>query len=116
MLVPYKTTNQKIAMGLLSFMPKEKDIKKLTKTIERYECDPDWKLYLWKEDDYVGVIGIIIEDGIAKLQHICVNPSHRNEGIGKKMLNELIKLLPCELKPTKETRHFLSACVEERSI
>ena len=47
-------SNRKIAMGLLSFMPKEKEIKKLQKTMERYENDPDWKLYFWKEEDFVG--------------------------------------------------------------
>ncbi len=113
MLVPYKSTNQKIAMGLLSFMPKEKDVKKLIKTMERYENDPDWKLYLWKEDDFVGVLGISVEDGEAMLQHLCVNPSHRREGIGKTMLQELRKILPCDLKPTKETKSFLLACAEE---
>ncbi|WP_332697390.1 GNAT family N-acetyltransferase [Halalkalibacter lacteus] len=113
MLVPYKSMNQKIAMGLLSFMPKEKDVKKLQKTIERYENDIDWKLYLWKEEDFVGVIGISIESGEALLQHVCVNPSHRREGIGKKMLRELMKTLPCDLKPTKETKRFLRTCVKE---
>ncbi|MFC0472980.1 GNAT family N-acetyltransferase [Halalkalibacter kiskunsagensis] len=113
MLVPYKSMNQKIAMGLLSFMPKEKDIKKLQKTIERYENDPDWKLYLWKEEDFVGVLGISMESGGALLHHVCVNPSHRREGIGKKMLQELIKILPCDLKPTKETKGFLEICVKE---
>ncbi len=113
MLVPYKTANRKIAMGLLSFMPKEKDIKKLQKTMERYENDLDWKLYLWKEEDFVGVVGISIEDMEAKLQHLCVNPSFRDEGIGKRILEELKKSLPCELKPTKATKEFLLSCEEE---
>ncbi|GAE25644.1 RibT protein [Halalkalibacter wakoensis JCM 9140] len=112
MLVPYKSLNQKIAMGLLSFMPKEKEIKQLTKTMERYENDPDWKLYLWKEDDFVGVLGIVITDGEAKLQHICVNPSYRKEGIGKKMVQELKRVLPCDLKPTTDTESFLLCCKE----
>ncbi|WP_227936105.1 GNAT family N-acetyltransferase [Alkalihalobacillus deserti] len=113
MLVAYKTINQKIAMGLLSFMPKEKDVKKLQKTIERYENDPDWKLYLWKEDDFVGIVGISIENDVALLQHLCVNPSFRQEGIGKMILYELKSIIPCELKPTKETKNFVLACMED---
>ncbi|GAE35839.1 GNAT family N-acetyltransferase [Halalkalibacter akibai] len=113
MLVPYKTTNQKIAMGLLSFMPEEKDVKKLLKTIERYDSDPNWKLYLWKKEDFVGVIGIFIKEDRAYLEHVCVNPSFRHEGIGRAMLNELRRILPCELSPTSATRNFMIACSEE---
>jgi riboflavin biosynthesis RibT protein len=113
MLVPYKTMNQKIAMGLLSFMPKEKEVKKLQKTIERYENDPNWKLYLWKEDDFVGVIGVTVINGEAYLQHLCVNPSYRQEGIGKAMLKELQNMIPCNLHPTSETKDFLFACDQD---
>ncbi|MFC0559783.1 GNAT family N-acetyltransferase [Halalkalibacter alkalisediminis] len=113
MLIPYKPINQKIAMGLLSFMPNEKDVKKLLKTMERYENDPDWKLYLWKEDDFVGVAGISIEGQFAYLQHLCVNPSFRQEGIGKMILHELRSVIPCELLPTKETEAFMLACQGE---
>ncbi|ARK30223.1 GNAT family N-acetyltransferase [Halalkalibacter krulwichiae] len=113
MLVPYKTIHQKIAMGLLSFMPGEKEIKKLQKTIDRYENDPDWKLYLWKAEDFVGVAGITLKDDGAYLQHICVNPSFRQEGIGKAMLQQLKSTLPCQLNPTKETKKFLEACLVE---
>ena len=34
MLVRYKKSLEKIAMGLLSFMPQEKDVKRLMETIQ----------------------------------------------------------------------------------
>ena len=37
MLIRYKKSMEKIAMGLLSFMPEEKDVKKLTVTMKAYE-------------------------------------------------------------------------------
>ena len=37
MLIRYKKIFEKIAMGLLSFMPSEKDLKKLQLTIKQYE-------------------------------------------------------------------------------
>lgn len=93
MLIRYKKDFEKIAMGLLSFMPEGKDVKKLQETIYNYEKNPDWHLYLWKEEDILGAIGVIIEDDInAVIQHISVTPSHRNMGIGKKMVRE-IKLM-----------------------
>ncbi|MFD2762276.1 GNAT family N-acetyltransferase [Lentibacillus juripiscarius] len=90
MLIRYKKNHEKIAMGLLSFMPEEKDVKKLQQTIREYETNDNWHLFLWKEDDVIGAIGIRIEDEInAVIQHISVNPSHRNSGIGKKMVKEV---------------------------
>ncbi|MDC3415422.1 GNAT family N-acetyltransferase [Aquibacillus salsiterrae] len=88
MLIRYKKTFEKIAMGLLSFMPDEKDVKKLQQTIKEYEVNPDWQLFLWKEEDILGAIGVRIDnEHSAIVQHITVNPSHRNLGIGKKMVN-----------------------------
>ncbi|GGB33881.1 GNAT family N-acetyltransferase [Virgibacillus dakarensis] len=90
MLIRYKRNLEKIAMGLLSFMPEEKDVKKLQQTIKEYEENPDWHLFLWKEDDVLGAIGLRIEDDInAVIQHISVNPSHRNSGIGRKMVHAI---------------------------
>ncbi|PXW88704.1 hypothetical protein DFR56_103209 [Pseudogracilibacillus auburnensis] len=37
MLIRYKKNQEKIAMGLLSFMPVEKDVKLLQQTMKEYE-------------------------------------------------------------------------------
>src|SRR5690625_4997020 len=94
MLIRYKKSQEKIAMGLLSFMPVEKDVKLLQKTMKEYETNPDWHLYLWKEDDdIVGAIGLKIPDDLNVIvQHISVNPSYRNIGIGKKMVSRIREL------------------------
>lgn len=90
MLIRYKKALEKIAMGLLSFMPNEKDIKKLQQTIKQYENEENWNLFLWKvDDDIVGLIGVLLKDEVVEIQHISVNPSHRNQGIGKSMLKTL---------------------------
>ncbi len=52
MLIRYKKTFEKIAMGLLSFMPSEKDLKKLQRTMKQYETEEDWQLFLWKGRRY----------------------------------------------------------------
>ncbi|KGP93184.1 reductase [Pontibacillus chungwhensis BH030062] len=88
MLIRYKKSFEKIAMGLLSFMPEEKDVKKLLQTIREYESNDNWQLYLWKEEDILGAIGIQFDDqSKAIIQHLTVNPSHRNSGIGKRMVD-----------------------------
>ncbi len=115
MLIRYKRNYEKIAMGLLSFMPNEKDLKKLQQTVKQYDTEPDYQLFLWKEDeDIIGIIGLKMEDGIAELQHVSVNPSHRHQGIGKKMVDALKKVLKDEYKLTanEETHSFFERCEE----
>jgi riboflavin biosynthesis RibT protein len=113
MLIRYRKNYEKIAMGLLSFMPTEKDLKKLQQTIKNYETNDDWQLFLWKEDDdIIGIIGILLLDGgVAEIQHISVNPSHRHQGIGKQMVKALKDMLPqYEFRPNELTASFIDKC------
>lgn len=116
MLIRYKKNLEKIAMGLLSFMPEEKkDVKKLLQTIKEYEVNPDWHLYLWKDEDILGAIGIRIENEInAVIQHISVNPSYRSQGIGKKMVDEVKKLYgeKYAVCANEDTQDFYTKCDE----
>lgn len=117
MLIRYKKSLEKIAMGLLSFMPEEKDVKKLQNTIKEYETNSDWHLFLWKEaDDVLGAIGVRLEEDInAVIQHISVNPSHRNQGIGKKMVNEVSKLYEEKYAvcAVEEIQQFYTKCDDD---
>lgn len=113
MLTRYKRSCEKIAMGLLSFMPKERNVKQLKKTMELYNEHPDWQLFLWKADeDYIGAIGIHIEDDESfTVQHISVIPSYRGEGIGHKMVERAERQMAGRrAKPSKETKNFLMKC------
>ncbi|NGP43659.1 GNAT family N-acetyltransferase [Bacillaceae bacterium SIJ1] len=120
MLVKYKKNYEKIAMGLLSFMPGEKDLKKLMSTIREYEDNDLWQLFLWKEgEDMVGIIGVRLnpDRGEAELQHISVNPSFRNQGLGQRLVRELKSLFSNRytLLPNEETTEFFSRCIESES-
>ncbi|BAM47341.1 GNAT family N-acetyltransferase [Amphibacillus xylanus] len=116
MLIRYKKSMEKIAMGLLSFMPEEKDVKKLTGTIRAYEENENWQLYLWKEnDDVLGAIGVKVEEanGEVIVQHISVNPSHREQGIGQKMIHDVREnyYSDYQIVANELTKSFLSKCV-----
>lgn len=113
MLTRYKRPNEKIAMGLLSFMPRERDVKQLKKTMELYNEHIDWQLFLWRAgDSYVGAIGIHIEDAESfTVQHISVIPSFRREGIGHLMVARVEKLMTGRRAlPTEETNAFMMKC------
>ncbi|WP_100331464.1 GNAT family N-acetyltransferase [Bacillus xiapuensis] len=114
MLIRYKKSFEKIAMGLLSFMPEEKDLKKLQQTMKSYEEEEDWQLYLWKDEEIIGAVGVKITGDLVEIQHVSVNPSYRQEGIGKKMIRTLKELhADKEIKPTSSTSNFFHKCEEE---
>ncbi|WP_313891030.1 GNAT family N-acetyltransferase [Psychrobacillus sp.] len=116
MLFRYKKTFEKISMGLLSFMPQEKDVKKLLETIHQYDTDPNWHLFLWKKDeDVVGLIGVKMDGSEGIVQHVSVSPSHRGEGIGKEMVQKLPSFLnTTSIRPTAEIKAFFEKCQIEK--
>jgi riboflavin biosynthesis RibT protein len=119
MLNRYRKNSEKIAMGLLSFMPEEKDVKKLQQTIKEYETNADWHLYLWKEeDDIIGAIGLRVDGDKAIIQHISVNPSHRNIGVGRKMIQEVLKLYNSkyEIITLDSIRDFYKHCLKQNNL
>ena len=113
MLIRYKKAFEKIAMGLLSFMPNEKDIKKLTETIQSYETDDNWILYLWKKnDEYIGIVGLVLDNDTATIQHVSVVPSYRGEGVATEMVKEVVELGRYKnVLTTDETREFVQKCI-----
>ncbi|TWT25761.1 GNAT family N-acetyltransferase [Planomicrobium sp. CPCC 101110] len=112
MLIKYKKSYEKIAMGLLSFMPKERTLKNLLQTMKQYNLAPDWQFYLWKyQEDIIGLIGVEVKEDFVTVQHASVNPSHRGEGVGRTMVEEIHRLMPHhKMRATKETESFLLKC------
>lgn len=113
MLIRYKKTFEKIAMGLLSFMPTEKDLKKLRLTMKEYETEEHWQLFLWKDEDIIGLLGVLIleEKDCLEIQHISVNPSHRFQGIGKRMVKALQEMYPDKkITANDNTAAFIEKC------
>lgn len=112
MLVRYKKHYQKIAMGLLSFMPTEKDLQKLLTTISQYETEQKRQLFLWKEEEsIIGLMGVLVSENQVELQHISVNPSHRDNGYGKRMVDSLKNVFPdLPIIPNENTVSFMNKC------
>ncbi|MDP4169209.1 MAG: GNAT family N-acetyltransferase [Bacillota bacterium] len=115
MLIRYKKAFEKIAMGLLSFMPSEKDLKKLQQTMKQYETEEDWQLFLWKEEDIIGLMGVLfVSDEIIEIQHISVNPSFRYQGIGKKMVKAFREMfVDKNVRANDNTVAFIDKCSVE---
>ncbi|OAK75270.1 GNAT family N-acetyltransferase [Lederbergia galactosidilytica] len=111
MLIRYKKAYEKIAMGLLSFMPNEKDLKKLQNTMKTYETADNWQLFLWKDEDITGLVGVVQMEDVVEIQHISVNPSHRHEGIGTNMVRSLKQIYQDKkIIPTDYTASSFEKC------
>lgn len=111
MLIKYKKAYEKFAMGLLSFMPNERDIKKLQQTMKNYETDDHLQLFLWKDEEIIGLVGTEIFSDVIEIQHVSVNPSFRQQGVGKSMVRALKELYPDkEIKANEYTAAFLTRC------
>ncbi|WP_339254869.1 GNAT family N-acetyltransferase [Sporosarcina sp. FSL W8-0480] len=113
MLLRYKKAYEKIAMGLLSYMPGEKVVKKLQETIYKYENDEHWHLYLLKQgEDFIGLVGVVVDESSYTVIHLSVNPSFRGEGIGTEMILKLAALYPgLECKGNDYTKSFMIKCL-----
>ncbi|PGS47568.1 GNAT family N-acetyltransferase [Bacillus sp. AFS041924] len=112
MLIRYKKTYEKIAMGLLSFMPNEKNVKNLVNTIKEYETKDDNHLFLWKLDDIVGIIGIqLLPDKVILIKHLSVNPSFRNQGIATSLYEAIrSQYTDYTIVTTQEIASFIEHC------
>lgn len=117
MLIRYKKSYEKIAMGLLSFVPSEKEIKALLQTIKKYEENENWQLFLWKDgDDIIGVAGIHFNaDHEAEIEHLSVNPSYRAQGIGKAIILGLGDVLGKDVRivPSAAIKSYFDNCFHE---
>src|SRR5699024_8375628 len=100
MLKRYKSSQEKIAMDIISFMSEEKDRKVIQETMNYYKNNENWHLYLLKkDDDFVGAIGVkLTSDMRAIIQHIPVNPSFRKKGKARKMIQKLSLLYKKDYK------------------
>lgn len=80
--------------------------EKLSSIVEQVYSQGNARLYVLIDNDGspLGIIGFKVEGASAKILHIAVDEHRRNCGIGRRMINELLKLEnPTEL--TTETDH-----------
>lgn len=115
MLIRSKKAYEKIAMGMLSFMPQEQNLKQLQQTMSLYNGHSGWQLYLMKhENTFIGLIGAEIFEDHYIIRHLTVVPSYRGEGVARKMIEHLDGLMKNrEMRATSETYKFLSKFVNK---
>lgn len=121
MLYKYKNDYEKIAMGLLSFIPDLKEISHLKSCFEWYRAEDVRHLYLWKNEngDFIAIAGIEVDDAskLVMLRHISVTPAERNHGVCFKVMDALSRLYPdYELMGSLETAGLLSKWENQNGV
>jgi riboflavin biosynthesis RibT protein len=88
----------------------------LCHTIELYETEPDWQLYLLKRDDaFVGLIGLEVAEDEFTIRHISVLPPFREEGLGCYMIDKVQELMQHRImQSTVETKAIVAHCMEKK--
>lgn len=80
MLVRYRKDYEKIAMGLLSFLPDLRNYDQLANTIQ-FSLDNNYQIYLWKDTDnnhFIGIIIIEVGDEYVLVRHLSFTPTERS--------------------------------------
>ncbi|MDO4670784.1 MAG: reductase [Aerococcus sp.] len=98
MLIPYKANHDKIAMGLVSYIDKFKDLKALTQEMDRIKTGKR-KAYLWRDEETDNIVGLIAfdisaDDEVLIIRYLTINPSFRGESLSYAMLSALADEFP----------------------
>lgn len=91
MLIQYKKDYEKIAMGLLSYLPDFKNIENLREEIELNQNESDFILYLYRneQDNMVGVLGTQLSNQFIIVRYLSLAPGFREISYEREIINEL---------------------------
>lgn len=96
MLVDYKKDNEKVAMGLLSYLPDFKNLENLKEEIKLNRDSNEFKLFLYRNEDnnLVGVIGTQFTDNFIIIRYLSFAPGFREKSYEKSVLSDLVNNYP----------------------
>lgn len=99
MLVRYRRSYEKTAMGLLAYSCHDKSPRTLMELVRSYEDDPGKFLYLWRiDEDFVGIIGVERLGDNLFVRHISLNPSLRGEKRSYELLDRMRLFFPDDVR------------------
>ncbi|MTV81210.1 N-acetyltransferase [Secundilactobacillus folii] len=96
MLLKYRADYEKVAMGLLSFVPTLKKIDRLQAELQWYQDSDARQLLLWKDmnQDFSGIVGVEIRPKFVIVRLIALTPAVRDENQTNTILDELQDMYP----------------------
>lgn len=96
MLLKYRNDYEKVAMGLLSFVPTFKAINRLRTELQWYQASQNRQILLWKDadQDFSGALGVELKPGYVLIRFTVLTPAERSAQNEMTMLDELSDLYP----------------------
>lgn len=91
MLIQYKKDYEKIAMGLLSYLPDFKNLSNLKDEIKLNQKNNDFELYLYRnrESNIIAVLGTQNDGDFIVVRYLSLAPGFREEKYQSRILREL---------------------------
>lgn len=96
MLIQCKKDKEKVAMGLLSYLPDFKNLDNLRDEIELNKNSEEFRLFLYRDDDpnFVGVMGTQWDDEFIVVRYLSLAPDYRQAKTESKIMQELASSNP----------------------
>lgn len=96
MLIEYKKDNEKVAMGLLSYLPDFKNLENLKEEIKLNRESDEFNLFLYQNDDQniVGVIGTQTANNFIIIRYLSLAPGFREKKYENEILKDLVNSQP----------------------
>lgn len=91
MLVECKNDKEKVAMGLLSYLPDFKNLDNLKDEIQLNKNSDEFQLYLYraKNPNFVGVVGTQWNNQFIVIRYLSLAPDYRGEKYEAQIVREL---------------------------
>lgn len=123
MLLPYKSKDDKIVMGLLSYIERFSDMEPLMQEMSLIQSGKR-QVSLWRDDETENVIGLVgydlkAEEHMIIVRYLALSPSFRGEGVSYAIMSALAEAYPEDtLSGTLEIADFLNkwALYEQRTV
>lgn len=96
MLIECKKDQEKVAMGLLSYLPEFKNLDNLKEEIKLNKTSSEFQLYLYreKEANFIGVIGTQNDAHFIIVRYVSLEPDYRQAKYESRIIQELASSYP----------------------
>ncbi|MDF7668381.1 MULTISPECIES: reductase [unclassified Lactobacillus] len=117
MLIECKSDKEKVAMGLLSYLPDFKNLANLKEEINLNKTSSEFQLYLYRGDEanFVGVIGTQNDANFIIIRYLSFAPDYRNAKCESAAVRELAATNPKKkVTALPEWTYLLKYLIEDK--
>lgn len=116
MLIECKNDKEKVAMGLLSYLPDFKNLNNLKDEIQLNKNSPEFRLFLYRDQNpnFVGVIGTQWDGKFIIIRYLSLVPDYREPKYEAEAVRELAANNPQKTISTVPEYIYLIKYLEQK--